>query len=118
MSRQLPSLTAQGHVHEVLLLQQRVEGRHQVRLVVVPPQAEPLVGPHPPGVWWTPLAHPGGDWWTPVVPPGNFTPPEAGWRPLYFQVSSPALQKQTEQGSLQVCALVLCVHYLFLKTIF
>ena len=40
---QLPPLHAQGDVHEVLLLQQGLEGGHKVRLVVVPAQAEPLV---------------------------------------------------------------------------
>ena len=40
---QLPPLHAQGDVHEVLLLQQGLEGGHQVGLVVVPSQAEPLV---------------------------------------------------------------------------
>ena len=43
MRGQLPSLDAQGDVHEVLLLQQRLKGRHQVGLVVVPSKAEPLV---------------------------------------------------------------------------
>ena len=46
MSRQLPSLHSKGDIHKVLLLQQRLEGGDEVRLVVVPAQAEPLVGAH------------------------------------------------------------------------
>ena len=46
MCRQLPTLCPYCDIHQVLLVQQALECPHQLRLVVVPPETEPLVRHH------------------------------------------------------------------------